>query len=475
MDKYSQLESVLKKIMSSWGIPGLGVGIVENGEIVYARGFGVQSLETGVPVTANSIFCIASVSKCFVARAIIQLAEGGKLQLDVPLVEFLPDFRLDDERFDQTTLRQMLSHTSGMPDMDESEYDEMVARPECDEGALERYVCALVDRKMIASPGERFAYSKIAYNIAYNVLGYLIARTSRQGFEDYMIEHILRPAGMSESTFFFPDVPRERLAVPHLRAPTMIVNPVYPYHRADAPASFLHSTMIDMCHWAITCVNGGTFDGQHILSLVSYDLMWTPVAEWGFPPLYEHTGLGWTLGHFNGVKTVSHGGGGFGWTDFLVMLPEKNCGAIILCNEQSSARGRTIRAVLHCMLDKEPFINTVSWMVPIERALEEGGRIAAFTRYNEIKDSAEFVFDEDDLVSLAHQLCSSKKYNMAIDVLELNLHTFPEHIDSLFLLAQLCIQKGDEARAESLIRKVLAISPNNTSATSLLRQLNPDC
>lgn len=160
-----------------------------------------------------------------------------------------------------------------------------------------------------------------------------------------MTEHILHPAGMPESTFFFPDVPRERLAVPHLRAPAMFVNPVYPDHRADAPASFLHSTVIDMCHWASTCLEGCIFDGQHIPSPASYDLMWTPAAKWGFPPLYEHTGLGWTLGHYDGVKTVSNGGGGFGWTDFLIMLPEKNCGAIILCNEQSSARGRTIRAV----------------------------------------------------------------------------------------------------------------------------------
>lgn len=470
MNKYSELESVLQKIMSGWGIPGLGVGIVENGEIVYARGFGVQSLETCVPVTPDSIFCVASISKCFVASAIMQLVERGKLQLDVPLIEYLPDFRLDDERFDQVTLREMLSHTSGMPDIDEAEYDEMVAHPEYDEGSLGRYIQLIAGRKMVASPGERFAYS----NIAYDVLGYLIARTSGKTFEDYMRDHVLHPAGMLESTFFFPDVPRKRLAVPHLRAPTMIVNPVYPYHRADAPASFLHSTVTDMCHWAITCLAGGTFDGHHILSPVGYELMWTPVAEWGFPPLYEHTGLGWTLGHFDGVKTVSHGGGGFGWTDFFIILPERNCGVIILCNEQSSARARTIRAVLHYMLDKEPFINSVSWMVPIGQALEEGGRLAAFARYNEIKNSTEFVLDENDLVSLARQLCNVKKYAMAMHVLELNLHVFPEHIDSLIILAKLCIQNGDEARARAAIQKVLAVAPNNTFATSLLHRLHQD-
>lgn len=203
----SKLDPGLEEIMNRWGIPGLGVSIVEHGEIVCAQGFGVQSLEMGVPVTTDSIFSVASVAKCFVASAIMQLVERGKLQLDVPLIEYLPDFRLDDEHFDQITLRQMLSHTLGIPDMDEAEYDEMVARPEYDEGARERHVCSLAGSKMIASPGERFAYS----NIAYNVLGYLIARTSRQIFEDYMTEHILRPAGIPESTLFFPVVPRERL------------------------------------------------------------------------------------------------------------------------------------------------------------------------------------------------------------------------------------------------------------------------
>ncbi len=238
---------------------------------------------------------------------------------------------------------------------------------------------------MIAAPGECFAYS----NIAYNVLSYLIARISGKSFEEYMKEHILLPAGMPDSTFFVPEVPSDRLAVPHLRSPNMIVNPIYPYHRADAAASFLHSTVIDMCHWTITCLAGGVFDNRRILSQASYDLMWSPVAEQGNPPLYEHHGLGWVLGHFDGIKTVSHGGAGFGWTDFLVMLPETRCGAIILCNEESSARSRTIRAVLHCMLGKEPIVDTVSWMVPISRAFAEGGLPGAYARYDEIRDRAD--------------------------------------------------------------------------------------
>ncbi len=462
-----KLDSVLEEIIARWGIPGLGVGIVEGNDIVYARGFGVQSLETGVPVTPDSIFCVASITKCFVATAMMQLVEQGKLELDAPLIQYLPDFRLDDDRYTQITLRQILSHTSGMPDMDEDEYDELVAHPESDEGAPARYVSALASHKMIANPGERFAYS----NIAYNVLGVLIAAVSGQTFEKYMQARILRLAGMAESTLFFPEVPRHRLAVPHLRTPKMIVNPVYPYHRADAPASFLHSSVVEMCHWAITCLNGGIFNGPRLLSPAGFEQMWAPIAPWGFPPLYEDVGLGWTLGHFDGVKTVSHGGMGFGWTDFLTLLPEKGRGAIILCNEESSARSRTIRAAIHAMLDKEPIVNTVSWMIPISEAWITGGIRAAYARYAEIKDDSAYFFDEDELLNLAYQMTCAQKLDRAVEALELNLYVFPEHLDSYLLLARLRLRKGEHPQAEAAIQKALALAPENATALKFLEKI----
>jgi len=464
-----ELDAVLQEIIARWGIPGLGIGIVEEDEIIYAKGFGVQSLDTGTPVTLDSIFCVASITKCFVATAVMQLAEQGKIHLDAPLVHYLPYFKLDDERYPQITIRQMLSHTSGMPDLEESEYDALVAQPEYDEEATERYIRGLSNRKLVAAPGERFLYS----NIAYNVLGGVISAVSGGSFEAYLQEHLLLPAGMPDSTLFFPQVARDRLAVPHLRTPEMIVNPVYPYHRADAPASFLHSTIVDMCHWCSTCLSGGIFAGRRILTPASYEMMWTPVAKWGYPPLYEDIGLGWTLGHFDGVKTVSHGGMGFGWTDFLTLLPEKKRAAIILCNEESSARSRTIRAAIHAMLDRQPQVDTVSWMVPICQALKEGGSRAAYARYAELKDNPaqEYFFDEDELVNLMYQLVSVKKIDLAIEVLELNLHAFPEHMDSYLYLAKLYLQQGRGTQAEETLVRALTSKPDYVAAVELLQRV----
>lgn len=142
-----QLETVLEQIITRWGIPGLAIGMVEGEAILYTRCFGVQNLNTGTRVTENSIFCVASISKPFVASAVMQLVEQGVLNLDSPMVKYVPYFRLADEPYKQITLRQMLSHTSGMPDMDDSAYDDLVYHPESDTGAAERYVRSLANKK----------------------------------------------------------------------------------------------------------------------------------------------------------------------------------------------------------------------------------------------------------------------------------------------------------------------------------------
>ena len=465
----NKLDDVLQEIVTRWGIPGLSVGIVDGGEIAYTRSFGVQNLKTQVPVTSESIFCLQSIAKCFVSSAVMKLMERGRIQLDAPLIQYLPYFKLDDERYPQITIRQTMSHTSGLPDMDEFEYNDLVSHPEIDDGAAERYVRGLSSMKLVHTPGEEFLYS----NIGYNVLGDLISKISGQTFEEYMKVNVLSPIGMTDSTFLLADVDRQRVAVPHLRTPEMIVNPTYPYHRGDAPASSLHSTVVDMCHWAIACLKRGIYQGQRILTPASYYMMWTPAVKRGNPPLKEDMGLGWNLGHFDGVQTVSHGGGGFGWTSQLILLPEKERAAIILCNEESSAIGRTSGAVLRTMLEQEPQAGKVMWMVPISQALHTGGIQSAYACYDELKKSGseEYIIDDYELISLVYQLMGVGKIDLAIDVLNLNIHAFPESVDSYTYLANLRFRKEQRSQAEELLKKALSIDPESPEAALLLEKI----
>lgn len=467
MQYLRELEVVLPEIMRRWDVPGLAVGIAQGDEIVYSGGFGVQSLATQAPMTLDTVFCVQSISKCFVATAVMQLVEQGLLELDGPLVRYLPNLAMADDRYQQITLRQALSHTSGMPDIDESDYIEWMARPEYDDGSAERFVRGLRDLKLVANPGERFSYS----NIAYNVLGALLANVTAESFEDLMRQRVLDPSGMAHSTFRLDEIPADLLAWPHLRSPAMKPNPVYPYQRADAPSSFLHATVADMCRWGTIGLRRGRNQGQRILTTGGYELMWSPVAKRGEPPsLYEEMGLGWTLGHHKGERTVSHGGAGFGWTAFFLIMPEKDCAAIVFCNDESSACSRATRAIADVLVGQRPQVNTVSWMVPISRALAAGGIEAAHECYQELRDNGaeDIYFDAYDLLGLELQLLMAGQNDLAIDVLGLNITAFPDHADSYAERARLHRQMGADELAQEDLARALAIEHHHTTATRLL-------
>jgi CubicO group peptidase (beta-lactamase class C family) len=463
----NKLDQVLEEIRSRWSIPGLGVGIVEAGRVIHTRCLGVQSLDTGAPVTEKSMFCLASVGKCFVASAVMQLVERGNIHLDAPIVRYLPYFKLEDERFQLITIRQVLSHTSGIPDMDEFEYNDLVAHPEMDEGAAERYVRTMGRLKLIHAPGEKFLYS----NIAYNILGALVARVSGQTFEETMRANILLPSGMHDSTFLPSEMDPQRLVSPHLRLPAMTVNPVTAYHRADAPASFLHASVEDMCAWAMTLLNGGVHQGRQLLSPASLNLMWTAAAQRGSPPLRENMGLGWNLGHFEGVRTVSHGGGGFGWTCLFILLPDMSSGAIILSNDDSSSIWRLNYAVIRTMLDLEPQAGSISWMIPITQALQAGGMQAALACYENLKErvAQDYIFNDYELLNLVYGLEGAGKLNLAMEVLTLNLRAFPESVDTCLSLARLHLHMKQPSHAKAFLQKALLLDPDNSEARQLMQ------
>lgn len=164
-DRYrDKLQPLLEKVIQQQEIPGFAIAIVENNRVVYTHGFGVKNVSRkNDPVTAQSLFHMASITKPFVATSIMQLVEQGKIDLDAPVVKYLPSFRLADDRYPTITVRQMVTHTSGMPDVEDYEWD----KPQYDDDALDRYVRSLANLKLVFAPGARFQYS----NMAFEVLG----------------------------------------------------------------------------------------------------------------------------------------------------------------------------------------------------------------------------------------------------------------------------------------------------------------
>ena len=339
----ARFDSLIEQGLKDDPMPGIAVGIVQHGRLTYSRGFGVRVWnDPQKPITPETLFHMASVTKPFVATAVLQLWEHGKVDLDAPVSRYVPYFRIDDVRAAQITVRQMLTHSSGMPDVDDYEW----SHPQTDDGALERYVRSLAGRKLklLFDPGTHFAYS----NMAYEVLGDLIAKVSGVTFEDYVEANILRSLGMTSSTLLLSKASPTLLALgyTHPRGgdyASIKPVPAYPFNRAHSPSSDLMSNVVDMARWAMANLNHGELDGQRILKQSTYDLMWKPTVEVEFcrgadrrdcrkPGIY--VGLSWFVGNHQGHTGISHSGGDDGFTTYLLLVPDTDMALVVMCNSE---------------------------------------------------------------------------------------------------------------------------------------------
>ncbi|WNS45285.1 serine hydrolase domain-containing protein [Paenibacillus sp. MMS20-IR301] len=324
----ASLHSILSGFVANGPFTGLTVGIVKDQQVIFTGEYGAANVSTGEPVAHSTLFHLASVSKTLVVTAVMQLAERGLVQLDSPVTAYLPYFKMEDERYPLITVRQLLNHTSGMPDEEDYAWD----RPEYDEQSLERYVLSISRHKLLSEPGACFAYS----NIAYEILGDLIAKVSGLSFEQYMKEHILDPAGMTASSFLKQEV-EANIAAPHILTTSdgygAQVSKVFPYNRAHAPSSTLYSSIHDMCRYMLMHLNQGKAeDSYNALQPDSYDAMWSPSMATGWGHEHEHVGLGWFLGEYKGSRMLSHSGWDTGFLSELMLFPDDNTGICVMTN-----------------------------------------------------------------------------------------------------------------------------------------------
>ncbi len=336
----AKIETLVEKIMTNGQVPGAAVGIVKNGELVYASGFGVGKLGSDEPVTPDSVFHMGSVAKTSVAMAIMQLVEGGKIDLDAPVTKYLPYFTLADPDAGAITIRQLLSHTSGMPDEVDwlAEYQNKNKR--IDEGVLDDYVRSLSKESLLFRPGKDWSYSTIGFDI----LGDVVAKVSGQSFEEYVQDHVLTPLGLENSSYLLSDVNPTALVAPHMYDEKG--NPktldFFPYSRTHAPSSF-YSNVNDMARFAVANMNHGELNGTRVLPASAYDKMWAPqaVSTWAenFGPQVTNYGLGWWVGEVKGHPIIGNYGTEYGFQSHLGIFPNDGIAVIALVNLFDPAAG----------------------------------------------------------------------------------------------------------------------------------------
>ena len=334
-----EIESIVETAMQNSRVPGMAVGVVKDGELVYAQGFGVSNADTGEPVTADTAFLWAENTFPVTAVAIMQLVDQGLIDLDAPITDYLPYFELADERYVDMTVRHILQHRSGLGESGDYMANWTTFQPEYDEGALERYVRGMADKSLLFRPGERQEWS----DVSFAILGDVIAKVSGQSFEEYMQEHILSPLGMAHSSFLPDDFDAKSLARPHvMEASELVVAEHFPYHRPFGAINNLMASAADMARFAQAMVQRGHIEGGSIVSENAFDQMWSdsePTAFGHFPFGVEYPtkvmmewGTGWFVSEDAGTPTYASFGQDYGFHGQMIVAPEEGLAVVAVGN-----------------------------------------------------------------------------------------------------------------------------------------------
>jgi len=320
----------VRQQMAAWHVPGVAVGVVQNGKVVLASGFGFANIETGATVSANSAFEVLSVGKEFTATAVLMLVDQGKIELESKISKYLPDL---PTAWQQVTVRQLLSHTSGLPDYTDAPGFFQNAAAEATPDEL---LDPIRDRPLQFTPGARFRYS----NTNYFLLGKLISVVSGEPYEAYMSRHVFVPLGMRATRMDdLRDVIPGRVAGYHWigkdadRMPAFVsgfhgVRNVLQNAVAVSPsrkwaAGGFITTLNDLLRW----------DSSKLLRPETRRLMVTPSPSTAGPAPY---GLGEELHTVRGHPVVGHQGGGLAFNATIARYTRDGVTVIVLCNQTSA-------------------------------------------------------------------------------------------------------------------------------------------
>jgi CubicO group peptidase (beta-lactamase class C family) len=342
LDIYA-LEQLVTEAMQTAKVPGAALAIVHQRKVIYARGFGVTSVEDGgIPVTAQTIFRIGSTSKPLTTTAVMRLVEAGQLELDTPINEIVPDLQFSvPGAINEVTLRHLLSHTAALPTAAEHYGSREAA------GLREGVYKDIAGYPLVAPVGKIWSYSNPGINLA----GYLAELVSGKPYSQLMQELVFDPLEMKRTTLD----PTIAMTYPVAQSHTLDAdgNLKVDHHYADNtmhyPSGFVMSTVLDLANFAIMHLSGGSFAGKQILSPESVAEMHKPHVRF---PSFTDDGYGLTLSSFNykGVRQVGHGGRISSFASSFEFVPETGTAVIIQANN-SALWGHQENVITRFVLD----------------------------------------------------------------------------------------------------------------------------
>lgn len=354
-------EARVEALRLQFGVPGLALAIVEQGEPTLVKGFGVRRLGTTDAVDAATIFPTGSTGKAVTAAALALLVDEGRLDWDDKVIDHLPWFRMHDPWVTrEITVRDLLVHRAGLA----LGAGDLLFVPRSNLTRAET-----VRRMAHIKPAHGFRSTFAYSNLSYVVAGQLIEEVSGLSWEDFVTQRLLRPGGMHDSTSHGPArFEIANRAFPHARlnggirgaGDLELLDERDELGRNGAPAGGLAMSARDLARWLQVQLARGALPGgeARLLSERSVLEMWTPVVTRPIQPLpdavsaaqptFDTYALGWTVRDYLGAKTISHGGGVFGSITVVMLIPEHEVGFAIVINSEEV---QLLRGLMYELLD----------------------------------------------------------------------------------------------------------------------------
>ena len=325
-NRFDALMAFAEGKMREHRIPGVAIGIVDNG-VITTRGLGVTNVEDPLPVTEHTVFPIASISKTFAATAMMRLVEQGKIDLKAPVRKYLPDFKVRDENVSRdVTVWNLLTHSPG--------WEGQVSGPERGEDTLRNFTATVMtDLMQVAPPAAAWSYNNAGYSVAGRVIEVANGSSINRALRDL----VFTPLGLVHTGTTAGDFIVNRFASGHVirgDAPTL----QRPYtHATSVTSGGIGLCIADMMTYAKFHLGDGTnAKGERILNRASLDLMKTPQLE--KQSTDDAIGIGWHIRRVSGVRVAGQGGTAGGHILVLSIVPERNFAISILTNAQSGWR-----------------------------------------------------------------------------------------------------------------------------------------
>ena len=325
---FSKLELTAVEELRKTSTPGATIAIIRGDRVVFAKTLGVSNIEPGAPLTADTLFRIASNTKLLTAAALVTLAEKGKIKLNEPIGTYVKGL---SPKLSQLTLHQLLSHTAGMQD-GASDFGLH------DDSSLGSFIRTWTDNYLFTEPGRIFSYSNLGYDLA----GLVLEEVTGKPYADAMDEVLFKPLGMNRTTLrplmavTYPFATGHKIAE---KDKLVVVRPMADEAR-EWPSGGVFTSAMDYARFVIAFLNQGHLDGKQVLSPEVIAKLSTPYNN--SPGSDAQYSYGLNIVNYRGLRVLQHSGSLAGFGALLRMVPEHRFAIIILTNRTGALLTKTM-------------------------------------------------------------------------------------------------------------------------------------